>query len=306
MEIYSDELDDILNDIQKQVAIRNRTPMESHDNLSPEDVYIILHFTFSEESPIQYKKNIANETLRKVPFYCLFRHLLEQIKAQKQMPLTAKGNLQVKMVKELYGLGYIKDEFIEDGINKLNKQTDAGFINALKVVCDISGLTKKRNNKISLTKKGIKLLADKNELPLFKHLFETFVLKYNWGYLDGYNDPDMQHLFGYSLYLFLKYGKQKRDIDFYVDKNLNAFPMILENHPSNYKDYPPERRFRNCYHIRIFDRFLVWFDLMDTQKKSIRKSLFTDEIKVRSNKLLYEIFEIDASKFRFIRPAYQA
>lgn len=96
------------------------------------------------------------------------------------------------------------DPFGPDSPLNLNKLDDAGYnaipifnlvrhlmrhlslsIDLTRILCDITGLTKKRYNKISLTKTGEKLLGDNS--VLFHKLLMVFGYKFNWAYFDRFS-----------------------------------------------------------------------------------------------------------------------
>lgn len=282
----------------------NRTPLEEFDNLSPADMDSLLYGLLADRCAVQYQTAVSAADLLKVPFYRLFREYLSRIDAAKALKLTAKGNLPRKLCLELYGLGIIKEYYIESGLSKLNKEEDSIVLQNLKIIGKLAGLTKKRNNKLSLTKKGITSLKEGKELSLFKAIFMTNFSKFNLGYHDLYESEGMQSLFGYTLYLLLQYGKEKRPLTFYIDKNLKSFPSVLEEF-SNENYGTPQIRYGNCFYIRFIERFLKFYDFIqiDSEKP---KSFYDGDIVIKASDLFFEIFRIDKSKFMFKRTGYDA
>ncbi len=121
------------------------------------------------------------------------------------------------------------------------------------------GIIKKRNNKLSLTQKGKKLLE--NDSQLTELLFTTFCRKFNWVYFDGYDIEQWGQLgFGFSLVLLRKYGGLKREGNFYAEKYFNAFPNLLDFHPFSENI---QRRAYHCYLLRTFERFLAYFGFVE-------------------------------------------
>jgi hypothetical protein len=291
----------ISEELSKQLEAVNRAPLEEFDYLSPLDMSNILYALFQEGSPVQYAKTLAPAVLDAVPFYQLFSIYLKRVGELQVLKLTAKGNLPRKICKELYDLGLVKEEMIERGIVKLNKEGDSIALQNLKIIGNLSGLTKKRHNKLSLTKKGEKLLQNGQELNLFRKLFETNILKFNLGYHDLYESRKLQGTFGYTLYLLLRYGNEKKSIQFYADKVLEAFPELRADFMYGWGT--PESMFLSCFEVRFFDRLLDFYGFVQLDKREPAK---------RKNRLLIttpafrSVFEIEHNNFQFLKARYDA
>lgn len=290
--------------LNRQMIEFNATPNDDIDNLSPNDMSLILYKTFAEDSPIQYKKHIEVEIFDKIPFYNLFRLFLQKIATAGEVKLTTRGNLPKKLCLELYNSGILKEEAIERGVVKLSREGDSIILQNLKIIGIVSGLIKKRNNKLSLTKKGEKLFNSKDQFPLFKTLFETNAFKFNLGFHDGYpQNIGIQTVFGYTIYLLLQYGKLNREFKFYFEKNLRAFPHILPHLEDNWGT--PEFRFESCYYIRVFERFLEFYGFLEVEKRYIPGEI-RREIKLNTSSVFTSIFEIETANFRFKKETNQA
>jgi len=295
------ELQQKINEYMDEV---NSLPRKEMDNLSTQDMFFILHKTFEDGSPIQFKPAISNEIIEQIPFYILFRKYLDKINDETQLKLTARGNLPRKICLELYDTGIIKEEMIEKGIVKLNKEADSVVMQNLKIIGLLSGITKKRNNKISLTKMGKDLYGSKDQSPLFRKVFETNAFKFNLGYHDGYpQESQVQSVIGYTIYLLLKYGKEKRDITFYVDKNLEAFPQLPDDFGSNWST--PKESYSRCYHIRIFERFLSYYGFVLIDQERIR-GMIDGKIEIRATDLFRKVLEIKKESFKFKKARHEA
>jgi len=276
--------------IKRRLEKAKAAPVPALDGLSPNEVHHILYNTFEESCPLQYRPAIPDEVIEQIPFYKLFREYLDRISEAGELKLTAKGNLPRKFCKEMYGLGIIKEEYIESGLVKLNREADSLVLSNLKVIGNLTGITKKRNNKLSLTKKGRELYQPDRQFDLFRDLFETNIFKFNLGYHDGYpQESGVQQVLPFTLYLLLKYGKEQREIEFYVDKNLKAFPRLLMHFGSDWS--APESQFRNCYKIRIFARCLDYYGFVDMETEQIPKQL-DDKVMIEATDLFEKVFEI--------------
>jgi hypothetical protein len=290
-------LEEELKQQQEQI---NKRPIEDFDHLSPEDMFNLVHRPFQEGCPIQYKQNIHQSILDRIPFLNLAEYLLNKIETSNSIKLTPKGNLPTKLVKELYDLKLIKEEMIESGISKLYKESDSLSISNVKIILTLSGLIKKMHGKIKLTKKGKTLLQVENREELFKAIFEHYAFKFNLGYHDLYEDSgQVQSCLSYTLFQLLKNGSKERNISFYSDKMIRAYPHIL----TVFKDRSystPSEQFKNCYRVRFMERFLNWFDFIESSSKN----RFEDSlIKPR---LVDQIFEIRNENFKFKKEKFFA
>lgn len=297
-----EENDKMLQELQerlnRQMEQINAAPLEELDGLSPNEMSYILYRPFAEGSPLRFKDSLNNEIVAQIPFYKLFREYLGKIKEAGQVKLTSKGNLPRKICQELYATAILPEEFIEKGIVKLRGEDDSIVIKNLKILGNISKVTKKRNNKISLTKQGEQLYHDPDQTPLFKLLFETNMTKFNLGYHDAYpQQTAVQMVIGYTLYLLLQYGKTKRNLHFYVDKNLQAFPQLLADFGSTRST--PERQYKGCYQVRVFDRFLAHYGLVETEE-TINPDSIDSNVQLLATDTFREVFEFKKgdSKFR--------
>lgn len=298
---YFEEYQEIF---KEQTEVFNTTPRVEIDNLSADDLHYILYETFDEESPIGFKLKIKDDVLNKIPFLRLVKEFLSILQEHKELKLTNAGYLPPKICLELYNKRIITEESIEKGIVKLNKEVDSLVLQNVKIMSELSGLTKKRYNKLSLTKNGYKLLANKSDTELLKKLFIANYQKFNLGYHDLYPQAvGIQATFGYTLYLLLKYGSKKRPFGFYTKYHLIAFPRIMENFDEQRST--PTEQFKMCYSLRIFERFLTYYGFINSPST---QELFFEEKKAKlsTTQLFNEVFEIRKEKFKFLKSKHLA
>jgi hypothetical protein len=266
----------------------NNIPIDDFEGFSFADMNYLVYESFSPDSPLQINKKIPDNILDQIPFLLQIEYLLKKINDLGELKLTAKGFLPTTLVKEIYDLGLIKDYAIEKGITKLYAETSSQPINLTRLITELAGFTKKRYNKLTLTKTWRDKLLKKSRQDIFIQTFSTFAQKFNWGYFDLYSSQATGTVgFAYSLFLLSKYGDIERHVSFYSEKYLKAFPSLIDL----FKDDPwvtdINRSFNSCYSIRTFDRFLDYFNLItiksdgrqyDDSKKFIKKSPIFDEI----------------------------
>jgi len=255
--------EDIQRHIDKVMQDQNNQGLLDFEGYSPIEMKYILYDPFGDNSPIRLLK-LAGSDYKNIPILNQIKYLARLVDKLGELKLTNKGFLPTKIVADIYNQRFLKDELIESGISKLYKETDSSTINLTRILLEISGLAKKRHNKLSLTKTGKKLLNDNFKLLLL--IFKTFGTKFNWAYYDGYGQNNIGQLgFGFSLILLKKYGDKKQIDKFYSQKYFQAFPDLIDNSPSTKFGYELERP-NNCYSIRTFDRFLDYFGLIKIEK----------------------------------------
>lgn len=242
----------------------NHLSQVDFEGYSPYEMHKILYEPLLENNPIQLLPLTDSDYLS-IPILNQVKYLAKVLAANKEIKLTNKGFLPTRIVSDIYKQGFMKDVHIESGISKLYKETDSICINLPRILLELSGLTKKRNNKLSLTKKGEKIISDND--ALLRLIFQVFAFKFNWAYYDGYGENNIgQFGYAFSLILLGKYGHKKQTDRFYSDKYFKAFPQFI--HESIKPDYESvQRHTANCYSIRTFKRFLDLFGLIKIEQE---------------------------------------
>lgn len=269
--------------LQEQMDQVNNRPNPEMEGLSPLQMHRLLRYPLAEESWFGLRSNLADETILRMPMMKVLITLLLRIAEQKEMKLTQTGNLPRKIVQELYHL------YNADKPSKYDRvplsENDWGIIMEIHFIIRDIGWCKKRNNKISLTNVGKKLL-EKPRAELFEAFLKFQLFKVNIGWNDGYPDsPGMQACLPFALFLLYKYGKEQRFDHFYSSAYLKAFPAILEEFPGNHYS-PPEEQFKRAYNFR----FIYLFNTYDWIKISPTK-LYSEPEQLIATDLFFEIFE---------------
>lgn len=254
-------------DIQRNINIvmneQNNRSIPEFEGYSPYEMHLILHFTFENNSPIRLQK-LTDPDYNKIPILNQVKYLLDLIKKSGEIKLTAKGFLPTRIVKEIYAQGYLEEAIFTSRIYQLYKEKDSMTVNLTRILVELSGLSKKRYGKLSLTKKGEKISSD--NFKLLDLIFKTITTKFNWAYYDGYvNEQIGQVGFGFSLILLHLYGDTKRQDKFYAEKYFKAFPDLKDSEPSFRFGNPGDSAY-SCYSLRTFDRFLDYFSLVKIER----------------------------------------
>lgn len=252
-----ENMDDIRKEIEKLVKAHNEGTIDDFEGLSPDEMQV-LHYEFpNSQSPLKLN-TLSEKELEECPLLMQVRFLTGKMKGGNSIQLTKTGALNTKLVKELYGLGYLKSQLIEEGMQKLSKESDAPSVEITRILLEISSLAKKRHGKLSLTKKGEKLADDGN--AILKELISVLFHKFNWGYFDGYESENIGKVNpAYSIYLLKKYGEEKRDTDFYADRYFKAFPILFTDDRNPYR----------CYAVRTFERYFRYFGFIEIQERKL-------------------------------------
>lgn len=239
----------------------NNRPREDFEGYSPMEMSKILDYTFDSDSPVQFK-TLASEDYNEMPLFRQVKYLLQTVVAH-EVKLTAAGYLPPSLVKKLYPLG-IGETLIDEGLYKLNRETDSNSVILARNISELAGLTKVRKGVLSATANGKNIAND--DLKLFKQLLETFCRKFNWAYFDGYQSEQIGRFgFGFSLILLKKYGGVKREDNFYSSKYFKALPALTDGIVPTRGTI--EEYCNNCYSIRTFDRFLLHFSLVEIHQE---------------------------------------
>lgn len=285
------DITDIQRHIDQVMNEQNNRSIQEFEGYSPFEMHHILHLTFETNSPISFQK-LADSDYATIPIHNQIKYYLDLIKKTGEIKLTAKGFLPTKIVKDIYVQGYLEEPLFTSGTFQLYKESDSMTVNLTRHLGELSGLTKKRNGKLSLTKKGEKITSDNFEL--FNLIFKTITTKFNWAYYDGYGDNQIGQLgFGFSLILLHKYGGTKRKDTFYAEKYFNAFPDLVDALPLSDFTTPTDQA-NSCYSLRTFDRFLDYFGLVRIEtvgekwkpdKYITKTDIFDKLIKVRPHNM---------------------
>lgn len=216
-----------------------------------------------EASPLLIDTNVDEATLRKVRFLDHSIRYLDLIREREPVKLTQKANLPLKLVHELRDMNFPAYESLWIDDIRIRREEDAPYIHMINLLTRLAGFTKKRHGKLTLTDKYKKTFARYSTGELYRYLLEVFTTKYDWGYEDLYDtSPIIQHGFTFSLYLVGKHGGEKREARFYADRFLEAFPMAVGDFGGSVYDSPRER-FESCYCLRVLERFMKRFGLID-------------------------------------------
>lgn len=279
------------SDIEATILLRNNTPLDIFYGLTPNEMDHLMYDTFEERSPIQFHPDISDATLDKIPFFRLAEAFVKVVQREKRMKLTPSGALQRKVLLELYSHGFATEWYIENDYFKVWQEHHWPQIGSARVTANMAGLVKLSKGKIVITAQGTMLLKAENRVELFKAIFRSYCLEFNWGFNDYYiNYPVGQFGFGYSMYLMDRFGDKLLPSEFYSSAYLKAIPDLID-HFADEVYTSAESQFHDCYTLRTFERFLDWFGLVQIEKNPDGRT--KPDFKLMRSALFDQIFVID-------------
>jgi len=275
------------NIIESQIQFLNNKSIDDFLGLTPSQMFYLIHDTFGKNSPIRLSDKIDDNILDQIPIFRIAEEYLKIIQREKQIKLTPIGAHTRKVIYELYDKRFLLEDMIESGITKVGREEDFTAIHNARLTLEIAGLVKKTNNKLSLTQKANKIFVSNDRQQLFKLFFQTFTSKFAWSYNDGYTNESVGQLgWAFSIIMLNRFGNKPETIDFYAQKYLQAFPNLLHFFQPGY--ITPEKQFVSCYGLRTFERFLLWFGFVTTDKEN--KTIFRENNKYQRTEIMKKIF----------------
>ncbi|MEO6833828.1 MAG: hypothetical protein ABI378_14350 [Chitinophagaceae bacterium] len=279
--------------IVENILTHNEAPLAEFLGLTAKKLFYLLYEPFTDSSPVRLRTDIDDETLDRIPLFRIAEEYLKIIQRDKFIKLTPLGALPKKVMVELYEHHFLLDEYIESGLIKLWKEEDCISILSMKIAIGTTGLLKKLHNKLSLTKKGEKLLKVENRSQLFHAFFHAFTQNFNWGFNDGFTDQPIGQLgWAYSVLMLAKFGNQEQTVDAYADRYLNVFPNSLSLFSASYTS--PKNHFSHCFGVRTFERFLYWFGFVTVSRHGIYMN--HDKDKFVATDLISSVFIFEETK----------
>lgn len=268
-----------------QVAQRNRQKLADFDGLSSQQMYQILYSPFDSPKLVTFATPL--EEAPDAPVARLFMLLAEAIGETGLKP-TATGNLPRTFCREA-ALAFHGEEGYREvtRFGGINTEPDFPELHVTRLVAELAGLIRKYGGKFILSKSCRHLLATEGMGAVYPQLFEAFVRRYEWGYLDRYPDfPFIQTSFLFTLLLLTRYGNEWRPDSFYVEHYLRAFPTLLQEVPEI--GYQTKEQFiGRCYSLRTLERFAEFLGLVEIER--VGKRFMPDEIKIRKLPLLDQL-----------------
>ncbi|SDZ90608.1 hypothetical protein [Pedobacter hartonius] len=286
-----EELNGLMEKHQQKI---NKSPLDDFDGLSPEQMNFLLYAPFSPGGLLQFRKNI-DVHLGKVPFFKLSEILVNEIQQAGSLKLTVNGNLPVRICELLCKQNLIYWPYMK--FVKRIREEEIPYLWPLKQYLLDSGMVKKRNNALSLTKTGEKMLKE-STAARFIQIFNYVVTRFHWGNFYGLQDDGKSGQMGwaYSLVLLAKYGDSPRKSDFYSFKLIQAFERDLWNAHQKAKEEKATEDYQRAYNIRFFECFANWFGLVTIERKKDHSISYLDQLIITKSELFDQLFEANYTR----------
>ena len=284
-ELNLDELNGLMAAYQQQM---NDRPLEDFDGLSPAQMELLLHAPLTAESPLKLREGIEDE-LRLVPIFTLLEMLIEEIRAAGTLKLTMTGNLPVRVCTLLYKQNLMGYEYQLS--SERIREDEVSYLWPLKQYALDTGIVKKRNNALSLTKQGEKYMKAA-KVTQFTALLKYFTTHFHWGNLYGLEDMGRAGQMGwaYSLVLLFRYGSNANTSGFYSGKLLQAFGKDLFAPGAG--DVELLADYHYAYAVRFFECFADWFGLVQIERGNDYTQPLPERLIVRKSDLFDRLFQV--------------
>ncbi len=277
-----------LDEIGKILAERhNSLPVNDFEGYSPVQMQWLIYEPFGSGSPIKINPNIADHTLDKIYILPPLEYLILEIKNNSPFKLTQKGNIPPKYVKRITDIYAGEDEFFIKSL-KLVKESDSFIAELLHLFLELSGIVKKRKNAWIITKNGQFIIS--NRTILLKTMLEILGLKLNRAYFDAFGDNDVGQIgFAFIFALIAKYGNNWKNTDFYAEKYFQAFPLLQGKIELSWSSASTDKENSNrCFKLRIFERFMLLFNLIEINKDT--NNFIERNAEVKKSEIFDKIF----------------
>lgn len=272
-----DEVNEFLRGYQKEIS---GIAFNDFLGLSPNQMHKILYTPFKDNSDILYFDiNLTKQDVENIPVMVQTVYFLEKIKEQEPLKATKNGNMPRKFVQDLFFSVYNKYEELNF---KPNKEADYPLIQAHKHILKMAGIIKKYKNTYCLTKKGRGIIESKDYNALYKLLFLNYIQKFNWGFLDRYNEFSIiQASWIFNLYILKKKAAQFTEKNILGKIYLKAFPDVVREATISF--FSPEKEVIGCFALRFLQCFCISFGLLEEKKQGE---------KYKDQKLFYKTTEL--------------
>ncbi len=265
----------------------NAGPLPHFLGLSPDQMHSMLNRPWDSPSVVVFADPLGARP--KAPLLFLFGRLVDAM-GEKGLKATEKGNFPRAFCQEARRalLAACPGEDYQEG----SVQSEEHFmeLHVLHIIANIAGLTRRAKGRIFLTKKCRELLDQGGRAAVYQPLFRAYVDRFNWAYLDGYqNQAFVRSSFLFSLFLLSRLGGRWRPELYYRDKFVRAFPPILEQVEAQVHSTPKEE-LGHILTMRVFERFCAFFGLAETEARQ-RIGTWRLDIRIRSLPLLKEVVQ---------------
>lgn len=238
--------------------------------LSPNQMHTVLYKPFSLLNEVFNFSCASNPVAETLPIIQHALFFLKKLLEVDEIKCTQKGNLPKSIVLESYHKFFASERFHFVP----NNENDLPQLTRLKYLLDLCGFIKKRNNKISLTKKAQVVLKEYRIKELYEELFLKCINEWNWGYDDRFAEFRLIQASAVFNFLLLHAKAQEwisgEELAQYY---LKAFPALRYEARDTLSS---DREIIHCFNIRFLERFCVPFGLLTSKEEgtAMNKTIF--------------------------------
>ncbi|PIV00006.1 MAG: hypothetical protein COS57_17020 [Syntrophobacterales bacterium CG03_land_8_20_14_0_80_58_14] len=263
-------IDDANAFAQNFMESKNRVPQLDFLGLSSEQMHLLLNFPFAKTGEIvEIDPNLPSSTFQGIPVVDNALLFMGRLAEQEPLNATAKGNIPLLFAREV--LAELKIPERELHVTSIRTEEEAPILHALRELLTLCGWVKKRGDRFSLTENGRKIVQEGFIGADFRNLLETFTLKFNWGFMDGYPPFSIvQQSFLFGLYLLHREARREIEDQALADHFLRAFPQVLEEarrYEAPYRE--PRDYISGCFPLRFLERFCEYFGFVTIRRETI-------------------------------------
>jgi len=243
---------------QHRMNEQNNRPNTDFCGLSPTQMANWLYAPFSELADVMI---ITPDDLSSSPVMRYLELILEEGLAQDgAFKCTSKGNLPAKLVKMASDL--LPEFAVSNSATPLSISDYAGSnedkfiaLHYTRVLAEMTGIVYRRNGRYHIKKSAQKQYQSQGIQAFFLPMLESAITKYNWAYLDSWDDSvDLRTFWLFMLWRLQSHGS----VNQLVNEVKTAFPdLLLGLEIDDY--FTSDRLLDSLIATRFIERFLQFW-----------------------------------------------
>ncbi|NLN67139.1 MAG: SecC motif-containing protein [Alcaligenaceae bacterium] len=251
-------LDELNALVQHKIRQQNNQPRAEFCGLSSNQLANWMNAPFNELELVTIR---IPDDLSGSPVMRYLELMLEEAMQQDgSFKATAKGNLPAKLVKKASELlpEFAIAEFetapsISDYVGSNEDKFDA--LHYTRILADLAGIIYLRKGRYHIKKTVQKQYQTQGINAFFLPMLEVAATKFNWNYMDGFDDNvDLRPFWLFMLWRLQSHG----GVSQMIKEVCTAFPMLVRQFPPN-EFGAPESYLGICIKSRFIKRFLEFW-----------------------------------------------
>ncbi len=216
---------------------QNRKPQAALGGLSPVQVQALLQAEWDDAGTVVLRRDLSSGDVARSDAVATVRALLARAAGEGGVPLTEKGNIKVKVVRELLDELAARERFrVYARTEGRLIEDDVWPLHMAHVTVKTAGLARKRKGRLEATTRGRALLDDDAAGELFALVFRTRFDELNIAYGGwGPEWPGLQDQLAFTLNRFGAFAGEWHSAEWLAERIV--LPAALEELPP-YFDTP--------------------------------------------------------------------